>query len=58
MSLLITIAYICVFVGIISALVILVDIFKNPQPMKIMNIVWGINGLYLGPYVRENLDKR
>ena len=50
MSLLMAIVYITVYVGMISALVILVDIFKNPQLMKIMNIVWVINGLYLGPF--------
>ncbi|RLQ94230.1 DUF4396 domain-containing protein [Falsibacillus albus] len=50
MTLLTTIAYISVFLGILSAITILLDIIKHPQPMKIMNIVWPINGLYLGPF--------
>ncbi len=43
------ISYICVFLGIFSALVIAADLFHYPQKMKVMNIVWPINGLYLGP---------
>ncbi|RDI45545.1 DUF4396 domain-containing protein [Falsibacillus pallidus] len=50
MTLLTTISYIALALGIISALIILIDIIKNPQPMGIMNIVWPINGLYLGPF--------
>ncbi|WP_168120057.1 DUF4396 domain-containing protein [Paenibacillus sp. HB172176] len=44
------IAYICVGIGILSAIFILIDIIRHPQPMAIMNIVWPINGLYLGPF--------
>ncbi len=44
------ISYITIIIGIISALVILIDVMKNPQPMTIMNIVWPIQGLYLGPF--------
>ncbi|WP_408010500.1 DUF4396 domain-containing protein [Pseudalkalibacillus sp. A8] len=42
-------SYFAVTLGILSALFILIDVVKNPQPMGIMNIVWPINGLYLGP---------
>ncbi|WML50740.1 hypothetical protein RCG23_09940 [Neobacillus sp. PS3-34] len=45
-----TISYIAIIIGILSAIVILLDVFINPQQMKIMNIVWPINGLYLGPF--------
>ncbi len=44
------ISYITVFIGILSAIIIAIDLFQNPQPMTIMNIVWPINGLYLGPF--------
>ncbi|MGM7700701.1 DUF4396 domain-containing protein [Pseudalkalibacillus sp. Hm43] len=44
-----TIAYIAVMMGVGSALFILIDVIRHPQPMFIMNIVWPINGLYLGP---------
>jgi len=50
MSLLTVIAYISVFAGVFSTFFIIIDLFKNPQPMKMMNIVWAINGLYLGPF--------
>ncbi|MCF6409381.1 DUF4396 domain-containing protein [Pseudalkalibacillus salsuginis] len=43
------ISYLAVILGILSALYILIDVIKNPQSMGIMNIVWPINGLYLGP---------
>ncbi len=44
------ISYIAIGLGILSALIIFVDVIKNPQPMKIMSIVWPIQGLYLGPF--------
>ncbi|WP_260412163.1 DUF4396 domain-containing protein [Alkalihalobacillus sp. TS-13] len=47
--LLTVISFIAVILGILSALFILIDVIKKPQPMGIMNIVWPINGLYLGP---------
>lgn len=38
-------------IGIISALIIAVDIIKHPQKeMPIMNIVWPINGLWAGVF--------
>ncbi|MEG0136688.1 MAG: DUF4396 domain-containing protein [Cetobacterium sp.] len=43
------ISKISIFIGILSALIILVDILKHPQKeMKIMNLVWPINGLWAG----------
>lgn len=44
------ISYIAIIAGILSALVIFIDVLKHPQPMKIMTIVWPIQGLYLGPF--------
>ncbi|MFS0783096.1 DUF4396 domain-containing protein [Bacillus sp. 1P06AnD] len=50
MDTLTVVSYIAVFLGIISAVFIAVDLVSHPQSMKIMNIVWPINGLYLGPF--------
>ena len=35
--------------GGLSALAILLDVLRRPQPMAIMNLVWPITGLYAGP---------
>ncbi|WP_194191614.1 DUF4396 domain-containing protein [Clostridium chrysemydis] len=41
--------FICI--GILSAIIITVDIIRNPQKeMPIMNLVWPINGLWAGPF--------
>ncbi|WP_256113300.1 hypothetical protein [Staphylococcus saprophyticus] len=43
----VTISLIFIIVGILQFLIILLDIFKNPQrQMMIMNIVWPLTGLY------------
>ncbi|WP_377891016.1 DUF4396 domain-containing protein [Alkalihalobacillus sp. R86527] len=44
------IAILSLTLGIISSFVILVDIIRHPQKMKIMNVVWPINGLFFGPF--------
>lgn len=44
------ISFITVIIGILSAMIILIDVIKHPQPMTIMSIVWPIQGLYLGPF--------
>ncbi len=45
-----TLAIVSVSIGIISMLIMLVDIIAgNKQHMKIMNVVWPITGLYAGP---------
>ena len=36
-------------VGFVSAIVIAIDVAKNPQHMSIMNVVWPVTGLYAGP---------
>lgn len=33
----------------VCALVIAVDLFRSPQKMPVMNVVWPVNALYLGP---------
>ncbi|WP_077624153.1 DUF4396 domain-containing protein [Sediminibacillus massiliensis] len=35
--------------GLLSSAVIAFDVYKHPQMMWIMNIVWPINGWFLGP---------
>jgi hypothetical protein len=43
------VSQIFIVIGIVSALIITVDIFKHPQKeMPIMNLVWPINGLWAG----------
>lgn len=50
MSLFSLIAVVALIVGVVSAAVIIVDILAgHPQRMAIMNAVWPINALYLGP---------
>jgi Domain of unknown function (DUF4396) len=44
-----TISWIFLGIGLLSSLLILVDVFKHPQKMKIMNVVWPINGWFFGP---------
>ncbi len=45
------ISKIFIIVGIISSLIITIDLLKHPQKeMKIMNLVWPINGLWAGVF--------
>lgn len=47
LNMFVTISLIFIIVGILQFLIILLDIFKNPQrQMMIMNIVWPLTGLY------------
>lgn len=34
-----------IIIGIISAIIIAVDVIHHPQEMKIMDVVWPINAL-------------
>lgn len=43
---LIPIAWISVILGFATAGVIVADVIAHPQPMKIMNVVWPVTGLY------------
>jgi Domain of unknown function (DUF4396) len=36
-------------IGLLSSLIILTDVIKHPQKMKIMNVVWPINGWFFVP---------
>ncbi|SDJ78963.1 DUF4396 domain-containing protein [Salimicrobium halophilum] len=44
-----TISWIALGIGILSSIIIAIDVWRHPQMMKIMNIVWPINGWFLGP---------
>ena len=46
---LVLISWITLGIGLVSSLIIIVDVIKHPQIMKVMNIVWPINGWFLGP---------
>src|SRR5699024_10976767 len=46
---LVLISWITLGIGLVSSLIITVDVIKHPQIMKVMNIVWPINGWFLGP---------
>ncbi len=37
-------------IGIICSLIITADVYRHPQMMKIMNVVWPINGWFFGPF--------
>ncbi|MCG8398217.1 DUF4396 domain-containing protein [Bacillus atrophaeus] len=50
MSTLDVIAYTAILFGGLSFFIILVDVIRHPQKMKIMSVVWPIQGLYLGPF--------
>ena len=43
------IAAISLVVGFLCAIVVAIDLVRHPQPMWIMNAVWPITALYLGP---------
>lgn len=40
-----------IVISIISAIVVLIDVIREPQQMKIMNAVWPINALWGGPVI-------
>lgn len=46
-----TIAIIWIIIGIISAIILIFDVIKHPQQMKIMDAVWPINALWGGPLI-------
>ncbi|SIS85997.1 DUF4396 domain-containing protein [Salimicrobium salexigens] len=44
------ISWIALGIGLLSSLIIVVDVYRHPQMMKIMNVVWPINGWFFGPF--------
>jgi len=42
-------ALVSLAVGFVCAIYLTVDVIRRPQPMAVMNFVWPITGLYLGP---------
>ncbi|AKG05470.1 hypothetical protein AAV35_012285 [Salimicrobium jeotgali] len=44
------ISWIALGIGLLSSLIIAVDVYRHPQMMKIMNVVWPINGWFFGPF--------
>ncbi|WLR47116.1 hypothetical protein LC065_16535 [Halobacillus litoralis] len=44
-----TISVIALAIGLLCSLIITIDILRHPQMMKIMNVVWPINGWFMGP---------
>ena len=40
-----------IVIGILSAIIILIDVIRHPQAMKIMDAVWPINALWGGPLI-------
>ena len=44
-----TISIISIVIGFVCLVVILTDVIRHPQSMKIMNIVWPVTALYAGP---------
>ncbi|WP_242705618.1 DUF4396 domain-containing protein [Pontibacillus sp. ALD_SL1] len=50
MNVLATISWIALIIGLLSSLIIIVDVIRHPQMMAIMNVVWPINGWFLGPF--------
>ena len=51
MELLNRIGLIWIIIGVISAIIILIDVTRNPQQMKIMNAVLPINDLWSGQFI-------
>lgn len=43
------IADVSLLLACLCALIVLIDVFAHPQRMAIMNVVWPITPLYLGP---------
>ncbi|MBM7554370.1 DUF4396 domain-containing protein [Thalassobacillus pellis] len=44
------ISIIALIIGLLSSLIIAIDIYNHPQMMGIMNVVWPINGWFFGPF--------
>ncbi len=44
------ISWIALIIGLICSLIIVIDVIRHPQMMKIMNVVWPINGWFFGPF--------
>ncbi|MBP1948622.1 DUF4396 domain-containing protein [Virgibacillus litoralis] len=44
------ISWIALTMGLISSFIIVIDVIRYPQMMKIMNVVWPINGWFFGPF--------
>lgn len=42
-------AWISITLSVICLAIILIDVLKHPQRMKIMNVVWPVTALYAGP---------
>ncbi|MBA2175657.1 DUF4396 domain-containing protein [Halobacillus locisalis] len=47
---LVIVSWIALSAGLLSSLIIIVDVIRHPQMMKIMNFVWPINGWFFGPF--------
>lgn len=47
---LVTVSWIALAIGLLCSLIIIIDIVKHPQKMKVMNFVWPINGWFFGPF--------
>lgn len=45
-----TISWIALSLGLVSSLIIIIDLFRHPQHMAVMNLVWPLNGWFLGPF--------
>jgi hypothetical protein len=43
---LVVVAYVSIVLGIVTAIIIAVDVIAHPQHMRIMNVVWPVTGLY------------
>ncbi|KHE67579.1 DUF4396 domain-containing protein, partial [Halobacillus sp. BBL2006] len=43
------ISWIALSIGLICSIIIIVDVIRHPQMMKVMNFVWPINGWFFGP---------
>lgn len=43
------ISWIALGIGILSSIIIAIDVIRHPQMMWIMNLVWVINGWFFGP---------
>ncbi|MGI8315597.1 DUF4396 domain-containing protein [Halobacillus mangrovi] len=43
------ISWIALGIGMLSSIIIIVDVIRHPQMMKVMNFVWPINGWFFGP---------
>ncbi|MGP4108733.1 DUF4396 domain-containing protein [Virgibacillus sp. L01] len=44
------VSWIALIIGLICSLIIVIDVIRHPQMMKIMNVVWPINGWFFGPF--------